>query len=335
MSTDIPPLDIITGALLIGTWVSSLLYTFELREVFRYFRKFPKDEWYIKALVLNTVLIDTITTVANYAAVYLYTVTHAGDLVYLSRQNWTIPLLVFSTGFVAAQVQLFLIMRYWRFTNNTAFPLFLLLLIGTSTGACFATGITVARFPSYIQRHKARTSATLWVITQSLIDVLIAGALLWQFHRLRGGFKKTQNIIDRLALQAIQTGTATATVAVAALITYLVNNESNVPLGIAYVIFDNLNIRTFLQVPGNGVSQLSGSQSGDDNITQFQVARREGPAIIPGPVVHVHQRPGGDSSSNGDDGSEARTVSDSVCGRDVSPLAGKESDVGLVEDCAV
>ncbi|KAF7296862.1 hypothetical protein MIND_00917500 [Mycena indigotica] len=254
-----------------------------LGQVIVYFRSFPNDEWHIKTLVLSAFLVDTAAALGNYAAVYLYTVTHAGDLLYLSTQNWTFPLLIFSTGLVAAQVQTFLVVRYYRFSKNIVITLFFFLTILAAIGACFATGITVARFPSYVDRSKARTFATAWIVAQAVTDVFIAAALLWQFRQIKSNFKETQSLLNRLALQTIQTGTASAAVALAALIAYLCNNESNVPLGIAYCLgrvyvltmLSNLNVRRLLSTASGSRSSGTGAGPGGerDDVSGIHVHR--------------------------------------------------------------
>ncbi|KAJ7052907.1 hypothetical protein C8F01DRAFT_1375693 [Mycena amicta] len=262
-----PSLDIVTGALLIGTWVNSLLYSVELIQVIYYFRSFPNDDWRVKVLVLTTWLIDTVAAVGNYAGVYLYTITHAGDELYLSVQNWTVPLLVFATGLVAVLVQLFLVVRYWRFTKNIFVTLFLLVLIAAAVGASFTTGVILCRFPAYVDRAKLTIPATAWLVAESVADVLIAVALLWELRKVRSTFEETKSMINRLATQTIQTGAASATIAVTALIAYLANKESNVPLGIAYslgriyvlTMLSNLNVRAGLN---GGTSGSRGTSSG-------------------------------------------------------------------------
>ncbi|KAF7300788.1 hypothetical protein MKEN_01304300 [Mycena kentingensis (nom. inval.)] len=263
----VPSLDIVTGALLVGTWANSLLYTVELSQVIKYFRNFPKDDWRLKALVITTFLIDTVAAIGNYAGVYLYTVTHAFDPTYLMVQNWTVPLCIFATGAVAVLVQTFLVMRYWRFAKNLPITLFLFLLIAVAIGASFTCGVVLCRFPAYADRGKVKIPATTWIVSEAVVDVIIALALLWEFRKasMHGVFRGTKSVLNRLAGQTIQTGAASASVAVAALIAYLLNNESNVPLGIAYCLgrvyvltmLSNLNVRTALNVNGTA----SGSRS--------------------------------------------------------------------------
>ncbi|KAF7366254.1 hypothetical protein MSAN_00881500 [Mycena sanguinolenta] len=250
MSTTLPQLDPITGALLIGTWASSLLYMAELLQAIHYFRTFKKDDWKLKLYVAVTFAIDTISAVADYIAVYLYTITHAGDLVYLTKQNWAVPLYLISTCCVAFLVQTFLTFRYWRFTNNTIIICFLSIPILASLGGGFSTGLTVALFPAYKDRNKARISAAVYVGTQFSADLIIAGALVRELMKAKSLFKG-QRRLNRLVLHTIQTGTATAVLAVLALITFLIDVESNIPVGILYTsgrvyvlsMLINLNIR--------------------------------------------------------------------------------------------
>ncbi|KAF8190206.1 hypothetical protein K438DRAFT_919833 [Mycena galopus ATCC 62051] len=114
MATSLPPLDSITGALLVGTWASSLLYTAEMLQAMCYFRSFKNDDWKLKTFVAVTFIIDTVSALGDYAAVYLYTITHAGDLAYLRTQNWAVPLYIVSTSCIAILVQSFLAFRYWH-----------------------------------------------------------------------------------------------------------------------------------------------------------------------------------------------------------------------------
>ncbi|KAJ7223515.1 hypothetical protein GGX14DRAFT_658370 [Mycena pura] len=64
-------IDTITGALLVGTWANSLLYAVELTQALYYFRHFQHDDWTLRTLVAVALFIDTVSTVGDYACVYL------------------------------------------------------------------------------------------------------------------------------------------------------------------------------------------------------------------------------------------------------------------------
>ncbi|KAJ6481949.1 hypothetical protein C8R45DRAFT_315534 [Mycena sanguinolenta] len=189
MSTRISRLDAITGALLIGTWASSLLYMAELLQAVYYFRSFKKDSWKLKSYVALVFTIDTISAIGDYACVYLYTITHAGDFVYLTKQNWAVPLYIISTNSVAILVQIFLVFRYWCFTKNTIIVCFMSILIVASFGGGFSSGLIIILFPAFKDRNKVRISGTVFIIAQVSADLVIAGALVRELRRAKSLFK--------------------------------------------------------------------------------------------------------------------------------------------------
>ncbi|KAJ6522980.1 hypothetical protein DFH09DRAFT_1191094 [Mycena vulgaris] len=106
------PLDIILGALLVGTWAGSLLYTVEVIQAAYYYRHFKHDNWMLKLLVTSAIAIDTMSMMSNYAAVYLsfrsYWKKHNRTHVIAQPE----PFFVYTTGIVAAMAQSFLTSRY-------------------------------------------------------------------------------------------------------------------------------------------------------------------------------------------------------------------------------
>ncbi|KAJ7231654.1 hypothetical protein C8J57DRAFT_1533538 [Mycena rebaudengoi] len=209
--------DIVLGALLVGTWANSLL-------------------------VSSALAIDLMSMIANYASVYLYTITH---WVPSFQEIWRIcksnigqfdPLYLFTTGVVTASAQSFLDARYWLLTRNKFITLTLFFFITVATGGAFTCGVTIAIFPEYTNRRKAIIPATTWLITEAVTDISIASSPLWEFRKAKSSFKETRSLLNRLVAQTIQTRTAGASIALAVLIAFLANHESNVPTGIAYTL---------------------------------------------------------------------------------------------------
>ncbi|KAF8185313.1 hypothetical protein K438DRAFT_1974022 [Mycena galopus ATCC 62051] len=280
MSASLPPLDSTTGAPLIGTWPRStgqLLYTAEIFQVVVYFRKFKDDDWKLKTLVTVAFAIDTVSALADYAFVYLSTITHAGDLAYLGKANWAIPLYII-LAFVSdpilhpngssnpANSR----------TNNTTLVALLFMLILVAFGGTFTSGLGEVLFPAYKDRPKVRVAGTVWLSTQASVDLIIAGALVYELQKAKSKFsegrRRIHNTLDRLVVLTIQTGSATAVIAVAALITFLINVETNIPTGIMYIVgrvyvltmLLNLNIRRSAnEEPSQGTSRITtGSREG-------------------------------------------------------------------------
>ncbi|KAJ7323914.1 hypothetical protein DFH08DRAFT_817395 [Mycena albidolilacea] len=247
----LPALDSITGALLIGTWANSFLYAAELYQARYYFRHFKHDDWKLKTLVWIAFLFDTICTVGDYAWVYLYTITHAGDPVYLTGQPWTVPLHLFTSAMVAILVQSFLVVRYWWLTRKILITLLNSLLIIATLGGSFACGVMTALFPAFKDREKVAIPVLIWLVTEAVVDINIAATLLWQLRKARPNLVETRSVLDRLVILTIQTGTATAALSVGGLVAFFLKEESNVPVGMVYTLgrvymlsmLANLNIR--------------------------------------------------------------------------------------------
>ncbi|KAJ6526731.1 hypothetical protein B0H19DRAFT_1275581 [Mycena capillaripes] len=254
--TSLPRLDSLTGAPLIGTWASSLLYMAELLQAVYYFRHFKNDDWKLKTLVIAALSIDTVSMLGDYAGVYL--AGYIGDLDYLAKQNWGVPLYIISTSFVAVLVQGFLAIRYWRLTNNTILVAFLFLLIFAAFGGGLSSGLTIALFPALEDRTKVKISGTVWSITEVAADVIIAVALVREFLKAKSRFtgkrRRINNTLNRLVALAIQTGSATAVISTAALVAHVLPSpyeQTNIPTGLMYSLgrtyvlsmLLNLNIR--------------------------------------------------------------------------------------------
>ncbi|KAJ6538078.1 hypothetical protein B0H19DRAFT_1240635 [Mycena capillaripes] len=298
LSMSLPALDTVTGCLLIGTWVSSLLYMFEIVQSLYYFRHFKQDDWKLKTLVTVALLVDTLSIVGDYICVFLYTITHAaywmlaGDLVYLDNIHWPIPIYGFTTGVLAVLVQAFLVVRYWRFTQNTPIALSLSFAIIISFGSVFTCSLMLTLYPSFGDRHKFKIPAALWLVTEAAVDAGIASALLWEFRKASAILtetrilRDTRSVLDRLTAITIQSGAAAATLAGTALISYYIKPESNVymgflyPLGRVYVI---TLVCFFLPYPDRFETLLTISQLSNLNI------RKSGKSFSTTDTCNVHR----------------------------------------------
>ncbi|KAJ6568896.1 hypothetical protein B0H19DRAFT_1134165 [Mycena capillaripes] len=276
----LPALDTITGCLLIATWVSSLLWLFEITQGFYYFRHFKQDNWKLKTLVTVALFVDGLSTIGDYICVYLYTITHVGELEYLDNVHWPIPLYGFTTGVLAVLVQSFLVLRYWRFTQNTLIALFLSLAILISFGSVFTCALMLTLYSSFAERSKFNIPVGLWLVSELAVDAGITSALLWEFRKARKILiVDTRSVLDRLTAVTIQSGGVATTLAAVGLIAYYINPETNVsvsflfPVGRVYVItlLSNLNIRRSEKksFSTTGTSSGPGMSGGDPSSVAF------------------------------------------------------------------
>ncbi|KAJ6528060.1 hypothetical protein B0H19DRAFT_1265183 [Mycena capillaripes] len=224
--------DSTLGVLLVGTWANSVLYTVEAA---CYYRDFKQDNWMLKLLVSSAIALDSVSMIANYASVYL---SFTGEIWRICRTSigHFDPLFIFTTGVVAVLAQSFLVTRYWFLTKNKFITLILFFFITVAAGGAFASGVTLVRFPKYKDRSKIIIPALIWFITEAVTDISIAFALVLELRKMKSPIKKNRSLVNRLVAQSIQTGTAGATIALAVLVAYLANKESNVTTAIAYCI---------------------------------------------------------------------------------------------------
>ncbi|KAJ6545625.1 hypothetical protein B0H19DRAFT_1267024 [Mycena capillaripes] len=175
------------------------------------------------------------------------------------------PLYVFTTGAVAALAQSFLAARYWLLSRNKFITLILFFFITVAAGGAFASGAAIAIFHQFVDRWKVVIPATIWLVTGAVTDISIALVLVLELRKVGSAFKETRSLVNRLVAQSIQTGTAGATVALVVLVTYLSNNQSNVPTSIAYcmgrvyciTMLANLNNRKILVLDEHTLHQVS------------------------------------------------------------------------------
>ncbi|KIK61861.1 hypothetical protein GYMLUDRAFT_243031 [Collybiopsis luxurians FD-317 M1] len=243
--------DDLLGTILLGTWVCSMLYAEVLRDTWFYFKNFPKDSLFLKALVAATVLCDSVSLAADYADVYLNMVSHWGDQTFIVKQYWPVTLYLCTTGITAALVQGFLAIRYYTLTRNWIFVLVTFALIACALATSEATATTFALHPDYSDRYRGRIPVIMWMTTTAVADIVISVALILQLYSMKTSFSNTESAIKRLIRQTIQTGTASSAIAICVLVSFLVNNSSNIEtmfafiLGRVYVLtlLSNVNMR--------------------------------------------------------------------------------------------
>ncbi|KAJ7884074.1 hypothetical protein B0H14DRAFT_3744715 [Mycena olivaceomarginata] len=169
---------------------------------------------------------------------YIFTQSLTGEIWRICRTSigHFDPLFVFTTSVVAASAQSFLATRYWLLTKNKFITFILFFFITVGAGGALASGATIAISPKYKDRRKVTIPATTWLLIEAVTDISIALALVLELRKMKSPIKKNRSLVNKLVSQTIQTGTAGATIALAVLITYLANKESNVTTAIAYCI---------------------------------------------------------------------------------------------------
>ncbi|KAJ8091065.1 hypothetical protein PM082_024676 [Marasmius tenuissimus] len=252
------------GGLLCGTWVNSYFFMIELIMSYKYFTRCRRDPFWLKLIVAVTLLVDTVSTLDHYVMIYMYTITHWGNEVFLKRQYWPMPVYLVTTGASAWIVQHFLIFRYWLLSRNKFITPFLILSSMIAFTGAIVTAVVIVKFPEYEDRAKADIPVTTWLVASAVSDILIAAILIYTLQRLKTALRKTENLVKRLTILAIQTGSPGSFVATIGLIVYLNDNENNISVGIAFslgriyalTMLHNLNSRAQIRDSSSNVTGM-------------------------------------------------------------------------------
>ncbi|KAJ6506292.1 hypothetical protein C8R47DRAFT_1066441 [Mycena vitilis] len=232
-------LDQLLGMLLLGTWLSSVLFGVVLVEATKYFTSFPNDSWKRKGLVILVLTLLVAAMVGEYGNAYLPTVTYWGDFAGLTTLFWTFPLASFTSAVISTIVDCYLIYRFYTLSKNIWITLFLYALMLLAVGGYLVifvllptasrTHVRIHFTFSATRRFTVGTqqahTLTIGIIVnfsaQAAVDVLIAAGLIWKLRSMKSNFKSTNTFLNRVMVGAVRTGSPTAICSILALITYL------------------------------------------------------------------------------------------------------------------
>lgn len=215
-------LDDTLGAAFAGLVVAATLHGVSIVQAWYYFTH-QNDPWTIKLLVAAVMTFDTVHQILITHTVYWYTVTNWGNPPELQTIVWSMLVEVIFNGLTALLVQSFLATRVWRLSkgNKILTGVVALLVLG-EFGVVVAYECIAMNMKTYAELAKLKFLSISVNALAAAGDVLIAGSLCTLLHLSRTGFYRSDTMINKLMLFAVNTGVLTSVCAVASLITILV-----------------------------------------------------------------------------------------------------------------
>ncbi|KAM0751118.1 hypothetical protein T439DRAFT_225977 [Meredithblackwellia eburnea MCA 4105] len=240
------PLDKALGTLLGGTWASVSLWTIEAIQIWRYFSLFNhSDGWGLKSVILLSFASDTASTVLSCIMVYMYTIKHWGDLIYLLHQPIYFPLMILMIVISGAVSQTFLKVRIIRLTKSIPGKLAVGVCFGALHVALISLGLWIMSIfwnhRRYQERGLVYIPLIIWLSLSAAHDMGLAILLVILLIRLQSQNKLAKSsfmgpVIKRLLIRTVETGAVTAAL-VLILLALLVNDkESNAGTAVAICI---------------------------------------------------------------------------------------------------
>ncbi|KIM59325.1 hypothetical protein SCLCIDRAFT_1217888 [Scleroderma citrinum Foug A] len=215
------------GAYLLGVIISAILYGVTIMQTSFYYLGYPADPWHIKSLVLAVFISDTIHQALITHSAYVYLVTDIAAPTRLGNLVWSLVVEVLFNAITAFLVQCFLTMRVYRLSNRniiaTASVLVAIIVQFVLSVTYVVKAIPLKTFVD-IEKLKILSSAINAATVVS--DVMIAACLCFLLQKARTGFRRSNNMINKLIMFSLNTGLLTSLFAIASLISISVRPDA-------------------------------------------------------------------------------------------------------------
>ncbi|KAF7293888.1 hypothetical protein HMN09_01184900 [Mycena chlorophos] len=232
------PAALLVGLNLMGVLINTLLYGFVLGQFLTYFSNVSrtKDPLWIRTIVWALFFLDTIHSGVEFYAVWDVGVNDFGDLARFAIVSWVIPFTATADSVAALMTQFFLLYRVNALLQNK----YIVALLGTTSVMSCAFGTTAGIYSGIlgnVAKFKPLDKwVILWLTFQSFSDLGISLTLIVALTRSRTGFRKTDSVINRLIIGAIETGVFASTFAMGDLFSFVFFQSSNLYLLFAFPI---------------------------------------------------------------------------------------------------
>ncbi|KAJ7065239.1 hypothetical protein C8F01DRAFT_736225 [Mycena amicta] len=225
-------LDNTLGAAFIGVIIAAGLYGVSCVQAWWYYTH-QNDRWPLKLLVAAVMVLDTIHQGLISHTLYTYLVSNYDNPVELSQIVWSLLVEVLFNGLTALLVQSFLAVRIWRLSNGNAWltGAALILILGEFGCVLAFVGLSL-RLHTFVELTELKLLSVTVNALAAAGDVLIAATLCKLLHSSRTGFHRSDTMIRKLMVWAVNTGLVTSLCAIASLVSITVAGNTFI-----YILF--------------------------------------------------------------------------------------------------
>ncbi|KAJ7576408.1 hypothetical protein C8J56DRAFT_399567 [Mycena floridula] len=216
------------GPMLIGAFLSTMLYGVSLVQIFIYYRTGKRDRLWMRLLILYLLVAETANTCFNIALVYEPLIIKFGEEVVLATSPVFLRTDAVVTVAISTPVQLFMAWRIKVLTGSNLAAAGISVLSVVACGGGLATTVSVTLKPDFRQFDEFVAAPSTWLIASAVCDVAIAVLLFYALSKKKSGFADMDDYITRIMLITVQTGTLTAVAALADAIIFISVKNSTV-----------------------------------------------------------------------------------------------------------
>ncbi|KAM5536926.1 hypothetical protein V8D89_009473 [Ganoderma adspersum] len=198
---------------LIAVVLSTAVYGITVLQTYIYFRSSGKDSVRLRSFVAFLFILDTTALILGIDAFFEYVVTDFGETWLLLELPHALAFETLITHFIGALTQCFFAYRLWDLSRRNI-PLVSTITILAVFSFVFGTVVSIRiytdpNFFSLASREMLSLVGTGNALSV-VCDIIITAALSYYLHSKRTGFERTNSMINRLIIYAINRGTLTA-----------------------------------------------------------------------------------------------------------------------------
>ncbi|KAF8314612.1 uncharacterized protein EI90DRAFT_3294168 [Cantharellus anzutake] len=191
------------GGYLCGLVLETILLGVITVQVFLYYHRFPKDHICLKSTVGFLWLVQMFQVTAATASLYRAFIHNFDTLP--SSTIWYDTFYQISTVICSTIVQLYFVLRLYRFGGSIWLPMLVALLTLGQVGTGLEISATVLKASSDLP----------WLTLEAVADLVIAFSMSYFLQKRRTGFRQTDTVLRTLTVYAINTGLLTSILALA------------------------------------------------------------------------------------------------------------------------
>ncbi|KAJ3571476.1 hypothetical protein NP233_g3727 [Leucocoprinus birnbaumii] len=223
------------------------LFGLLVAQVYIFFTAFPADKAPYKFMVYLLFILEVIQTALTTHDAYRAFVLDFGDPVSLEtvRTAWfSVPVATGMIGFIA---QIFYAHRIWKISGSNILSGVIIMFAITQLGSALAEGVKAYQAQYFfVLRAKVLPVTVVWLLSTVICDVLIAVVMTFFLLKFKRELHHTSFPISKLVSLSVETGVATAAVATATGILFVVRRSSlsfNIPAYTLGKLYSNSLLR--------------------------------------------------------------------------------------------
>ncbi|KAF9064284.1 hypothetical protein BDP27DRAFT_1426040 [Rhodocollybia butyracea] len=190
------------GMLFDAVVVGAALYGAGCLQGYIYYRKYPEDPWYLKALVGFVLVCDTFQVGMLTACVYQYLVLDFANPDILGDVLNTLIIEIIFSNVIALAIQMLYCWRVWRLSKGSY--LLVSILLGVVHNPVYSAA--ALKLTTWVELARLKNLSMSCNILAAASDIFISAAMVFYLQRLKSGYKKTNHLINRLIIFTFNAG---------------------------------------------------------------------------------------------------------------------------------